>query len=164
MNKPTQRQPKGDLVMRTITMPADTNPGGDIFGGWVVAQMDLGGSVLAMKLARRRVVTVAVDAMSFIFPIKVGDLMSVYAELQHKGNSSMKLHIEVWVENLSHTAICATEGVFTYVALDEHGKSMPFELNEKIGPRRIRRKKSVKNANIQVLCTFNKPRLFSSVD
>lgn len=122
------KRPQGELVMRTIPMPADTNPSGHIFGGWVVAQMDLGGSVLATKLSQRRVVTVAVDAMSFIYPINVGDLVSVYASLQHKGNSSMRLQIEVWVENLNHPLCCAIEGVFTYVAVDEHGKPVAFDL------------------------------------
>lgn len=119
------RQPKGELVMRTIPMPADTNPNGDIFGGWVVSHMDLGGSALARRTARCRVTTVAVDAMSFIYPVNIGDLVSCYARLESIGNTSMKIHIEVWVERLGQDAICATEGCFTYVAIDENGRPVP---------------------------------------
>lgn len=130
MKKTKQRHPDGELVMRTIPMPADTNQRGDIFGGWVMSHMDMGGAVLAAKLAQRRVATVAVDAMSFLFPIKVGDLVSCYARLDHKGNSSMKIHIEVWVSSLGREPRCATEGVFTYVAIDENGRPLPFTLQK----------------------------------
>jgi acyl-CoA thioesterase YciA len=127
MNEQAKRQPAGELVMRTIPMPADTNPNGDIFGGWVVSQMDLGGSVIARKTARCRVATVAVDAMSFIYPVNVGDLVSCYAELLSVGNTSMRIHIEVWVERLGQEALCATEGCFTYVAIDKNGRPVPVK-------------------------------------
>ncbi len=121
------RQPKGELVSRAIAMPADTNANGDIFGGWVMAQMDLGASVVARRVAKRRVTTVAVDAMSFLYPISVGDLVSCYAQLMQQGNTSMKINVEVWVErNIAIDPHCTTEAIFTYVAIDENGRPVPI--------------------------------------
>ncbi len=121
------RQPEGELVIRTIAMPADTNPNGDIFGGWVLSQMDLGGSVIARKVAKCRVTTVAVDAMSFIHPVNVGDVVSCYAKLESTGKSSMKIRVEVWVKPIGKEAIFATEGRFTYVAINQAGRPISID-------------------------------------
>lgn len=120
------RQPEGELVTRTIAMPADTNASGDIFGGWLISQMDLGGSVLARKTSKSRVVTVAVDSMTFLYPVSVGDLVSCYARLQRMGHTSMTIHLEAWVRRgIEEQAFCVTEGVFTYVAVSESGRPIP---------------------------------------
>lgn len=109
-------------------MPADTNGNGDVFGGWLVSQMDLGGAVLARAVARSRVVTVAIDAMSFVAPVNVSDTVTCYAELQAIGRTSMKVTLEAWSQHYSGDAQqCVTRGVFTYVAIDAHGKPQPVK-------------------------------------
>src|SRR5688572_14033537 len=124
-----QRQPRGELVYRTIAMPADANLNGDIFGGWVMSQMDLGASVVAMRTAGRRVVTVAVDGMSFHYPVNIGDLVSYYGRLESIGRTSMKIHIEVWVERMSFKGnpLMTTQAIFTYVAIDDEGRPVPVK-------------------------------------
>lgn len=117
------KSPSGELEIRTIAMPSDTNPNGDIFGGWVVSQMDLAGSSYALKYTKGRAVTVAIDGMSFISPIAVGDLLSCYASLHKIGNTSIQIKIEAWVifpDNLENRQV--TEGIFTFVAVDKGGK------------------------------------------
>lgn len=115
--------PRGELVIRTLAMPADANGNGDIFGGWVMAQMDMGGAVIARRVAQRRITTVAVEAMSFLYPIYVGDLVSCYACLEKTGRSSMQINVEVWVErSMSSEPLRTTKALFTYVALDETGR------------------------------------------
>src|SRR5436305_9156884 len=102
MPKKSQRRPsdaRGEVVMRTIAMPADANANGDIFGGWLFSQMDLGGAVLARSTARSRVVTVAVDAMSFVTPVEVGDIVTCYARVETIGRTSMKIAIQAWVQS-----------------------------------------------------------------
>lgn len=129
------RQPAGVLLLRTLAMPADTNPSGDIFGGWIMAQMDMGGAILAKEMARGRVVTVAVDAMSFLKPVSVGDVVCCYGQCVHVGNSSLKVKLEVWVKKVATEPIgeryCVTEGVITYVAVGKDGRSraLPRENN-----------------------------------
>jgi acyl-CoA thioesterase YciA len=119
---PLDREP----AIRTIPMPADANANGDIFGGWMMAQMDLAGAVAAMRQARGRVATVAVDAMTFHRPVMVGDLVSCYAEVSRVGRSSMAVRIDAWVERrLSGEAEQVTSGTFTYVAIDDSGKPRP---------------------------------------
>ena len=88
-------KPQGEIVIRAIAMPADTNSNGDIFGGWIVSQMDLGGAVLARSVAQSRVVTVAIEAMSFVAPVNVGDTVTCYARIQDIGRTSMKVAMEV---------------------------------------------------------------------
>jgi acyl-CoA thioesterase YciA len=118
--------PTGEVVMRTIAMPADANANGDIFGGWLMAQMDLGAAILARGTAHSRVTTVAVDGMSFIRPVNVGDVVTCYAKLLAIGRTSMKVHIEAWVQRYADTAqLRVTEGTFTYVAIDAEGKPQP---------------------------------------
>lgn len=122
------RQPLGELVIRTMAMPADTNSAGDIFGGWVMSQMDLGGAILAQQTARSRVVTVAVEAMDFHFPIHVGNTVACYASLERIGRTSMRIKVEVWAQRLAAgTQECVTEGVFTYVALGGDGRPWPVK-------------------------------------
>src|SRR5210317_2365225 len=94
------RQPEGSMVLRNQAMPKDANPNGDIFGGWVMCQMDIGGGLLAMEVARGRVVTVTVDKMAFVRPVQVGDTICVYASVIKIGNSSMDIKLEVWSKDL----------------------------------------------------------------
>src|SRR5437763_17184866 len=112
-------KPQGDLVTQTIAMPRDTNRNGDIFGGWLVSQMDLGGAILASRIAKARVVTVAMEGMSFLQPVRVGDTVACYARIERIGTTSMRIPIEVWVNRfMSDEEIRVTEGVFVYVAVD----------------------------------------------
>ena len=121
-------EPQGELVIRTIAMPADTNPNGDIFGGWLMSQMDLGSGILASKLAKTRVVTVAVEGMSFLQPVRVGDTVACYARVEKIGRTSMKIPVEVWVQRyMSTEQTLVTRAVFTYVAVDPSGRPVPVE-------------------------------------
>jgi len=116
-------QIKGILSLQTLAMPADTNANGDIFGGWLVSQMDLAGGIISKKISKGRAVTVAIQNLEFIAPVKIGDLVSCYVELIKKGTTSLQLQIEVWIEKFdSDTTHKAASGVFVYVAIDEHGK------------------------------------------
>lgn len=96
----SSRQPCGILVLRTLTMPKDTNPRGDIFGGWILSQMDIAGGLMASEIAQGRTVTVTVNKMVFERPVQVGEAISVHAELQHVGDSSMDIKLEVWARQL----------------------------------------------------------------
>ena len=119
-------QPKGELVIRTVAMPADTNPNGDIFGGWIMSQMDIGSGILASKTAGTRVATVAVEAMKFLQPVKVGDTVACYAWVERIGRTSMAIPVEVWVQPYRKTEqTLVTRAVFTYVALDDNGRPIP---------------------------------------
>src|SRR5204863_10164769 len=97
MNEQANAGPSGDLCIRTLAMPADTNASGDIFGGWLLSQMDVGGGVFASKVAKSRTVTVAIEAMNFRKPVFVGDLVSVHATLVRIGKTSITVHLEAWV-------------------------------------------------------------------
>ena len=120
--------PHGDLLLRTLAMPADTNPSGDIFGGWIMSQMDIAGAILVRELAKGRCVTVAVDAFKFHKPVKVGDVVCCYGKVERVGTTSMTLSLEVWVRSatraveVEHPRFRVTEARFTYVAVDEEGK------------------------------------------
>jgi acyl-CoA thioesterase YciA len=119
-------QPKGELVIRTIAMPKDTNPSGDIFGGWLMSQMDLGSGILAAKTAKSRVVTVAMEGMSFLQPVRVGDTVACYAWVEKIGRTSMTIPVEVWVQRYRDgRQERVTRGVFIYVAVDDAGKPIP---------------------------------------
>lgn len=112
-------------ALRTIAMPADTNANGDIFGGWLLSQMDLAGSVIATQKAAANVVTIAVESMSFKKPVKVGDEVSCYCKIDRIGNTSITVHVESWARRrLGTTAQKVTEGKFTYVAIDAEGKPL----------------------------------------
>ena len=115
--------PRGTLTLRISAMPADTNANGDIFGGWVMARMDQAGGMAAVELAHGRVVTVKVDAMQFIRPMKVGDVLCVYTELERIGNTSLTLRIEAWAQRFQtrHMEL-VTEATFIFVAIDDNGK------------------------------------------
>src|ERR1700754_2729118 len=116
-------EPGGDLCIRTLAMPADTNANGDIFGGWLLSQMDVGGGVFAAKTTRSRTVTVAIDAMIFRKPVYVGDLVSVHATLVRVGKTSITVHLEAWVVRRKEVqSILVTDGNFTYVSIDEDGR------------------------------------------
>ncbi|MFQ3453591.1 acyl-CoA thioesterase [Bradyrhizobium sp. UFLA06-06] len=121
-------EPKGDLCIRTLAMPADTNANGDIFGGWLLSQMDLGGGVFASKVAKSRTVTVAIDAMNFRKAVNVGDLVSVHANLVRIGRTSITVHLEAWVlRRREQQSILVTDGNFTYVSIDEQGHPQPIQ-------------------------------------
>lgn len=123
--------PRGDLCTRTLAMPADTNANGDIFGGWLLSQMDIAGGVAASKVAKSRTVTVSIDAMNFRKPVYVGDLVSVHANLVRIGRTSMTIHLEAWVVRRKETKpILVTDGNFTYVAIDEDGRPQAIQRNE----------------------------------
>lgn len=123
---PVPAEPKGELVIRTIAMPADTNANGDIFGGWLMSQMDLGAAIVAKNLSRSRVTTVAVDGMVFLNPVYVGDIVNCYATLVKVGRTSMKIDVEAWVQRgKDGTRLRVTEGIFTYVSIDEQGRPQP---------------------------------------
>ena len=116
-------QPRGELAIQTLAMPADTNPQGDIFGGWLVSQMDLAAGILAKKRSKGRAATVAIDSMSFLLPVHVGDVVSCYVDLEHLGNTSMTINVEVWKEVFATGERSqVTGGTFTFVAIDERGK------------------------------------------
>ena len=118
-----ETEPQGQLCTRTLAMPADTNQNGDIFGGWLLSQMDVGGGVFASKIAKSRTVTVAIEAMNFRKPVYVGDLVSVHANLVRVGRTSITVHLEAWVMRRKEVqSILVTDGNFTYVAIDEQGK------------------------------------------
>jgi acyl-CoA thioesterase YciA len=119
----TAAEPRGTLTIRTLAMPADTNPAGDIFGGWVMSQMDIAGAIAAVERARGRVVTVAVDSMTFIAPVKVGDVLCVYTEIERVGTTSITVGIEAWARrDRLADRVKVTDGRFVYVALGEHGE------------------------------------------
>ena len=122
-------EPEGELSLRTIAMPGDTNPAGHIFGGWVLSQMDMAGAIHTASHTRTRVVTVAVDSMKFHKPIHVGDEVSCYTTIEKIGRTSVALHIETWVRRARHGApLMVTAGHFTYVAIDEQG--LPTEIKD----------------------------------
>ena len=121
-------QPKGELVIQTIAMPKDTNRDGDIFGGWLVSQMDLGSAIIAGKIAKSRVVTVAIEGMSFLNPVRVGDTVACYGWLEKIGTTSMRICIDVWVTRYkTGERVKVTSGVFTYCALGSAGKPIPVK-------------------------------------
>jgi acyl-CoA thioesterase YciA len=119
-------EPRGDLTVRTMAMPADTNANGDIFGGWVLSQMDQAGGIAGVERAQGRVVTIAVDALTFIRPVKVGDVLCVYTRVEHVGRTSMKIHIEAWARRFqTNVREKVTVATFTFVAIDDEGRPRP---------------------------------------
>ena len=117
-----ESEPRGALTIRTLAMPADTNPAGDIFGGWVMSQMDIAGAIAAVERSGGRVVTVAVEAMTFIAPVKVGDILCVYTTVERVGTTSVTISMEAWARrNRIAERVKVTDGRFVYVALGEDG-------------------------------------------
>ena len=128
MGQPETKDTKGSLILRTVAMPADTNPNGDIFGGWIMSQMDIAGGILAKETTRSRVVTVAVDSFKFIKPVKVGDVVCCYGRVLRIGTTSIAIELEVWVKHVRRETeeewprFKVTEALFTYVAIDGEGE------------------------------------------
>ena len=119
--------PRGALTVRIIAMPADTNANGDIFGGWVLSRMDQAGGIAGVERARGRVVTVAIDAMQFIRPVRVGDVLEVYTEVESIGRTSMNIHVEAWARRFqTHVREQVTQAMFKFVAIDDAGKPRPI--------------------------------------
>lgn len=124
--------PQGELMLRVVPMLADANPNGDISGGWLVTQMDTAASLMAAKIARGRVTTMAIGEMSFVRPVRVGSVVCCYAALRQTGRSSLRVSIEVWCrmpEEERRQKV--TEAEFTYVAIDEHRRIRPIPGNSK---------------------------------
>jgi acyl-CoA thioesterase YciA len=119
--------PRGQLTVRISAMPADTNANGDIFGGWVMSRMDQAGGIAGVERARGRVVTITVEAMKFIRPVRVGDVLEVYTVVESIGRTSMKIHVEAWARRFQtqiHEKV--TDANFTFVAIDDNGKPRPI--------------------------------------
>lgn len=124
---------RGRLTTRTMAMPADTNPAGDIFGGWVLSQMDIAAGICAGQRAQCRVVTVSVDSMSFIRPVKIGDILGVYTDIDRVGRTSIDVHVEAWVRR-GRIGIRekVTQAIFKFVAIDDNGASTPLPTEEEL--------------------------------
>lgn len=121
-------RPTGTVSIRTIAMPADTNPSGDIFGGWLMAQMDLAGGTRARKETRGRVATVAVNGFTFHKPVKIGDEVTCYTEVVKRGRTSITITVDAWVcRQDGGETVHVTEGTFVFVALDDAGNPRPLE-------------------------------------
>lgn len=123
--------PAVEPAIRIVAMPADANPSGDIFGGWIMSMMDMAGGTIAYRRARGRVVTVAVNEFTFHVPVLVGDIVSCYAEIRKIGRTSIRTWVEVWVQrNRGGDLVNVTEGEFTYVCIDENRKPRPVPPGE----------------------------------
>lgn len=130
----SQVRPEGILSLQTIAMPADTNWSGDVFGGWIVSQMDLAGAIHAERFSKGRCATISINQMTFLVPVKVGDVISCYTKILKVGNTSIQMEIEVWdSHDDSRPPIRVTEGVFTFVAVDVKGNKrlIPEEAKQK---------------------------------
>ena len=116
--------PQGELSLQTVAMPKDTNANGDIFGGWLLSQMDIAGMITANEMAKGRVATVAVDGMAFLTPVHVGAVVSCYCDVLEVGRSSVRIVVEVWI-NSPHDGepLKVTEGEFVFVAIDSNGRT-----------------------------------------
>jgi acyl-CoA thioesterase YciA len=118
--------PRGELAYRTLAMPADTNPNGDIFGGWLMALMDVAGGISARAYAKGRIVTASVSNLSFLQPVKVGDVVCCYTEVVRTGRTSMAMTVEAWVLRQGRSErVKVTAAEFTYVAVDDNGRPRP---------------------------------------
>jgi acyl-CoA thioesterase YciA len=121
-------EPKGELAIRVVAMPKDTNPAGDVFGGWLISQMDLAGGVFCRKIAKGRVVTVTIDSTTFNEPVFIGDTLCCYVSLVKVGRTSITTYIEAYVNrDFEDTRIKVTEGEFKYVKMDENRKPSPIK-------------------------------------
>ena len=120
--------PQGELALQTVAMPKDTNPTGDIFGGWLLSQMDIAGMITASDMAGGRVATVAIDGMTFLTPVQVGAVVSCYCDVLEVGRSSIRIMVEVWI-NSQHDGepIKVTEGEFVFVSIDENGRTRAIQ-------------------------------------
>ena len=138
--EPRSSPTKGNLILRTLAMPADTNPNGDVFGGWIMSQMDIAGGILAKETARSRTVTVAVDSFKFFKPVKVGDVVCCYGRVRRIGTTSIAIELEVWVKSVRPETeeewprFKVTEAIFTYVAIDGEGRKRAIKKLKKAHP------------------------------
>nr|WP_038144796.1 acyl-CoA thioester hydrolase YciA [Vibrio nigripulchritudo] len=125
--------PKGQLLTRTLAMPSDCNANGDIFGGWIMSQLDLAGGILAKEISGGRIVTVSVSSIAFKKPVKVGDVVCCYGECSKIGRTSMSIELEVWVKPVKEDGVKdrfqVCEATFNYVAIDSNGKPRPIVTN-----------------------------------
>ncbi|ELZ1260759.1 acyl-CoA thioester hydrolase YciA [Vibrio fluvialis] len=123
--------PRGQLLLRTLAMPADTNANGDIFGGWIMSQLDLAGGILAKEISCGRIVTVSVSSITFRKPVKVGDVVCCYGECTKIGRTSMSINLEVWVKPIKEDGVLdrfqVCEATFNYVAIDADGRPRPIK-------------------------------------
>ncbi|OQN45793.1 acyl-CoA esterase [Vibrio cholerae] len=129
----TVNSPKGQLLLRTLAMPADTNANGDIFGGWIMSQLDLAGGILAKEISCGRIVTVSVSSITFKKPVKVGDVVCCYGECTKIGRTSMSINLEVWVKSVKEEGVGerfqVCEATFNYVAIDANGRPRAISLS-----------------------------------
>ncbi|WP_230606841.1 acyl-CoA thioester hydrolase YciA [Vibrio cholerae] len=129
----TVNSPKGQLLLRTLAMPADTNANGDIFGGWIMSQLDLAGGILAKEISCGRIVTVSVSSITFKKPVKVGDVVCCYGECTKIGRTSMSINLEVWVKPVKEEGVGerfqVCEATFNYVAIDANGRPRTISLS-----------------------------------
>ena len=128
MTEPTdnETEPRGELTIRVIAMPADTNANGDIFGGWVLSQMDAAGGIAGVERAQGRVATVALEAMTFYKPVRVGDVLCVYTQVERVGRTSIRMHVEAWARRfMTKSRLKVTDATFTFVAIDNEGRPRP---------------------------------------
>ena len=127
------KAPRGSLFLRTLAMPADTNPAGDIFGGWIMAQMDIAGGIMARELTGTRIVTVAVESITFIKPVRVGDVVCCYGDVTRIGTTSVTISLEVWVKPTLDTPSSTkekfqvTKAAFTYVSVDDESNKLVIQ-------------------------------------
>lgn len=121
-------EPKGELTIQVLAMPKDTNPAGDIFGGWLVSQMDIAGGIYCQKIAKGRIVTVAINSITFKLPVFNGDILSCYVDLKKRGRTSITVHIEAYVNRRFEIEerIKVTEGDFTYVKVNDDRVPTPL--------------------------------------
>jgi len=132
----SETPPSHEPSLRTLAMPGDANPNGDIFGGWLMSQMDLAGGIHAYEVAKGRVATVAVDAMHFERPVRVGDALSIYCTTERVGRTSIAVRIESWVRRAGHgNHEKVTDGLFTFVSIDEDGNPTPVVMRNATGSR-----------------------------
>lgn len=124
----TPATPRGELALQTLTMPKDTNANGDIFGGWLVSQMDLAAGIMTKRVVQGRSATVAIKDVVFLLPVSVGAIVSCYTDIVKIGNTSLQIAVEVWINNYRNSKgrQKAAEGLFVFVALDEQGKPQPI--------------------------------------
>ena len=137
MSEPSGTEtPQGELLLRTMPLPADTSFNGDIFGGWIMSQMDIAGSILAKEVTRTRTATVAVQSMQFIKPVRVGDVVCCYGRVLRIGTTSVTIMLEVWVRPILRsteerfTVFKVTEAAFTYVSIDDNGLKQPIKKDQ----------------------------------
>jgi len=127
-SKEQSKEPQGELTLQTLAMPKDTNALGDIFGGWLVSQMDLAAGITSKQVCKGRSVTVAIENVTFLRPVSVGSTVSCYCRIEKRGRTSIHIGVEVWTwqELATHDGVKVAEGTFVFVAIDDSGKPRPL--------------------------------------